>query len=1235
MRAAACSEGHVLGGLAHNAVIDRYTIEHDLGSGAFGKVYAARDAESGQLVALKQLRRLSPSALAHFKQEFRAVQGLAHPNIVRLDGLLEHESEWLIAMELVEGVDLLRYVKTSDNDPSFDEGRLRGAFRQLAEALSALHEHGILHRDLKPANVCVTAEGRLVLLDFGLVTGVDSDAQSTDNEGTGTAEYMAPEQATAAAALSPAVDWYAFGVCLYEALTGSAPFQADLPLAVMLAKQNKLPQSPSERIGARLPADLEGLCMALLATDPRLRPRVEEVRRVLSDSAFRALSGTLTLGELDTGESFEGREVELGQIATAHARARSEGLRVLLVEGESGIGKSALVAEWLQELKRREPEALVLMSRCYENERSAFKAVDAGMESLARRLNRLTERNELPLLPPHAGLLPRHFPALSSVRSLKKAPLLDVPAEPLAALRAALFALAKLLERIAEQGSVVLVVDDLQWADAESFRLLRTLGEGAQAPRVLVLATIRPEIELSGEVTAELALLGARLPIERLPLAGLAKQPCERLTRSLLADKATAGWLERIMLESKGHPLFVSVLSRYALSHRPSTSEELSLDMALGHKLEGLDADSRALLDLLALAGIPCSLSLLSRALGAEPELVQKRAATLVSGKLLRRLPSQHLACFHDRVRTAALDRLDTTQTRALHQALADAMATEPHCDPGQLALHLEGAAQRAEALAAHHVAGDLALTVLAFGQALHHFGRALALVAGTDAEPSLITDLRIKRGHALARGGKSALAAAQYLEACEHADDLQRIELRVWAAQHLLQSAQVEAGLAAARAVLLDLGVPLPTSQHTALARIVWDRMCLAATGLELREGAHEVSAEERARLDAMWTLAFPVSWVEMLSGASLGTRHLRRSLAAAERTHAARALAQEATFATMQKADSPERPRALFARARALYDADENPALEAFVLFTEGSAATFRFDLRPARDKLMQAEALLRTRCPDEPWLLTNVRATLTATWSNTGEFAAHAEDFERWIAGALERDDRFAVANLETLGFGALRFVRDDQPDRARARVNEVMATWPREPFALTHLGGLVVLWYEAMYRGGDAAFRYLEGEEVRHKRAFLMKTTFGRVLLSALRGNAAFNAYVTLPKGSLASNYLAIARKETRALCVSKVPYARFNAPIMEAQLAVIDGDRERALDRVRLAATEGKRLGAGFWEPSFGYLEGVLEGGDTGREKQAQALLLASAQGWKHPRRGLCWGCPIMDALEGK
>ena len=149
--------------------IGPYQIGNRLGGGAFSSVYEARDPESGRSVAVKLLEHASALPLSAFRAECQSVQELHHPNIVRLETLLEHDGWTAIVMELVPGTDLLNYVRPSENDGTFDEARVRSCFAQLASALAALHAVGVVHRDIKPQNVRVTPEGRVVLFDFGLI----------------------------------------------------------------------------------------------------------------------------------------------------------------------------------------------------------------------------------------------------------------------------------------------------------------------------------------------------------------------------------------------------------------------------------------------------------------------------------------------------------------------------------------------------------------------------------------------------------------------------------------------------------------------------------------------------------------------------------------------------------------------------------------------------------------------------------------------------------------------------------------------------------------------------------------------------------------------------------------------------------------------------------------------------------------------------------------------------------
>ena len=300
----------------------RYEVRGRIGSGGMGAVYEAFDHERGQLVAVKTLLRFSPAALYRFKQEFRTLADVVHPNLVHLYELVATDADHVFfAMELVRGVDFLvhglglegasraRIARPTTRRPSggpwtdadrtgpmeavalppppgpvtptpAELPRLRAALRQLVAGVSALHAAGKLHRDIKPSNVLVTSEGRIVLLDFG----VAADLSRTLHEGAGerevvgTARYMAPEQALNEAP-TPASDWYSVGAMLYEVLVGRPPFSGS-SVEVLARKSLVEAQAPSECVTG-VPDDLDSLCVALLRREPRARPGDEEILRWL------------------------------------------------------------------------------------------------------------------------------------------------------------------------------------------------------------------------------------------------------------------------------------------------------------------------------------------------------------------------------------------------------------------------------------------------------------------------------------------------------------------------------------------------------------------------------------------------------------------------------------------------------------------------------------------------------------------------------------------------------------------------------------------------------------------------------------------------------------------------------------------------------------------------------------------------------------------------------------------
>ena len=263
----------------------RFEIRRHLGTGGMGAVYQAYDRERKEDVALKTVLRADPTAVYLFKREFRNLADVAHPNLVNLYELLYEEGHWFFTMELLDGVDFLAYVRagtahsgrrrpedrpdaattavdlTGPADPvqvvaapavsPVQLERLRFSIRQLAEGLAALHDKGYLHRDLKPSNVMVTRAQRLVVLDFGLSGELTPDDDSQFEPFIGTPTYMAPEQGHRTSG-TPASDWYAVGVMIFEALTGRAPFVGSYAEVLIRKSQDDAPR-PSQLV-AGVPA---------------------------------------------------------------------------------------------------------------------------------------------------------------------------------------------------------------------------------------------------------------------------------------------------------------------------------------------------------------------------------------------------------------------------------------------------------------------------------------------------------------------------------------------------------------------------------------------------------------------------------------------------------------------------------------------------------------------------------------------------------------------------------------------------------------------------------------------------------------------------------------------------------------------------------------------------------------------------------------------------------------------
>ena len=1202
----------------------RFQLLEKLGQGGMGVVYEALDTERRERVAIKMLLRADPTALLRFKHEFRALQDLEHPNLVRLGELHESGGEWFFSMELVHGTDLLSYVRgtsaplsTMAHDvprpPPYDEARLRACFQQLATGLRVLHGAGKVHRDIKPSNVRVTPEGRVVILDFGLVMDHATSRLSSEGAALGTAAYMAPEQGSGGA-IDASADWYAFGVALYEALTGTLPFSGT-NLMVLLAKLSVTPPPP-RAVEPRVPADLDELCVELLRVTPAQRPRGEEVLRRLGVVNRKAAAAPQTEPPESDGALFVGRSSEFSLLEAALDGLRAGHTLTVSVEGPSGIGKSALVSRFLRPLSAA-TEFMVLQARCYERETTRFKALDGIIDALATTMSRLpgTERHEL--VPRNAALLRQLFPVLGRVDVIARAPASPAPPlDPAEERRRMFMSLRELLAKVGERKLLLLVIDDMHWADGDSLELLRALLDASHGPppRLLLIVTARvPWLTVGGYVTPD---EGWPTELRRLPVGPLAEADTLALARALLERQGVAhADAESLVRESHGHPLFVAELARHVGVSPAGGLAPLTLDAAIWERARALPEPSLRALMLLAVAAVPLPISLLELATHLAPNAFERQLSLLrlsgfvrsAAGRDVRRVEP-----YHDRVREAVLDRLSAAQRVELHRTLAPLLEQEPGIDPEHVAQHYLDAHEHEKAAALFARAARRAEEGFAFERAAQLYQKQLDIQKLSPAEHS---DIHRKIGAALGRAGLARAAADAYLSALEGADALSSVQLRYLAASHLLRSGHVSEGLAQLELVLSGVGLRAPTSRAQAIAAFVWQRLRLFFQRYQtpFREEG-QIAPNMLARADALASVSQGLGWVDGVRAAPLAAQALRAALAAGERGRIARALGGEAIFLSMKGRAHARGIAQTMSLMHAAAAGTTNPQLLASVSIVEAAVACNTCDFRVCLTKANEALALLDNPGLEAQWERTSARIYRMYGYVYLGHLRELVEDSVAAAAEADARRDRLLASILRlSAGYTTLRLGLTDMAG-ARAQLEEGYAPWREREPGFMHTTWLIQgLMLDFFCGKGDQALERLRNEQPALRRAGVMHVEILRSLFEFYAANAHLLVARQHGKGASLEQALVHA-KRVDSDCAFYAGLAR----LVRAQVAWARTEPERALQLACEAEVAFQTGGAGAFAVAATWLKGRLLGGDEGARLCLSAELSFRAEAVSEP-----------------
>ncbi|MEO8078061.1 MAG: AAA family ATPase, partial [Acidobacteriota bacterium] len=525
-----------------------------------------------------------------------------------------------------------------------------GIGRQIAEALAVAHAAQIVHRDVKPDNVMLRPDGYVKLLDFGLARlhRPSINAGST-RPGTdpgliiGTIGYMAPEQARGETA-APEADVFAFGVVLYELVTGRHPFISASQLGMLHALMWESPEPPS-LINPEVPRALDQLILEALQKDPRLRPGAGEVLYRLGlthDSTIATALSSVTVSQGSrTSQAVVGRDVEIEMLLHEFERAERGRGRVVVLSAEAGVGKTTIVEAFERLLEDRGAAVRVGRGRCSERlaGSEAYLPILEVLDSLQHSQHHGSLSRLLRALAPswYVQVMPASENASSAARLAA-----DTAGGSQERLKREIFTL---LDEVARIHPVVLCLDDVHWADPSTTDLIGYLARRIDGLRLLIILTCRP---------SELAQ--ARHPFLPLKFDLIAHGVCREITPGYLDEAAIGRYLSLqfpdhafpaafapvIHQRTEGHPLFVVDLLRdlrrrqivkqqdgrwIVTEDLASLERELpeSVRSLLLRKVAALDDEDRRLLAAASVQGIDFDTAMLASVLERPEEEIEDR----------------------------------------------------------------------------------------------------------------------------------------------------------------------------------------------------------------------------------------------------------------------------------------------------------------------------------------------------------------------------------------------------------------------------------------------------------------------------------------------------------------------------------------------------------------------------------------------------------------------------------
>ncbi len=689
---------------------NKYQIQTHLGTGGMGEVYQVLDLEQDQACALKILNTMMDQKAAHrrFHREFQVLNRFQHPRLVRTYTWGFAEERPYFTMEYLPGKTLEKIIADHARLGHFRASHFFALVQQIAEGLAYIHAQGAVHRDLKPSNIMVleTEEGiETTILDMGLAKLRHLHSASITQTGAaiGTAEYMSPEQGKGLW-VDHRSDLYSLGIILYEMLTGTPPFSGQNPISVIMKHIREIPPSMGE-INIAVPDEIQQIVLKLLAKEPVDRfQSAEEVLRALPSEFVLPDDEQRDVPMKVMRPQFVGRESEMKTLRAMLRDVQAGEQRVVLISGESGVGKSRLVEELLG-------DALIHDFLCLKG---------AGQE----------EGGQI-----YGALISAFQGTVDLVTELPD----SVESDKFSVMEHWL----QLLKSLRQKQPIVLCLEDIQWLDELTLEFLQyALRDPEPCPFLLCLTCQGSNLEPLSEEIENFIHSNTFAKAIRIQLKNLPKKEVAYLAASMLGERSIPpDALQTLFRETGGLPLFVveavrtlvnadvvrqNVFGDWHWGEFPETLLSDDISEILHRRIATLPAVQQRVLEYACvfLSDFPFEL-LATIWRGDELELLDVLDELIAEGLLTACGEDEDQYRFSQALcRRAIYDRMQNVRRRLLHREIGNALEETEDAEEltEELADHFAAAGEQDKAVKYMRLSGKKALEVQAYRQARIRF---------------------------------------------------------------------------------------------------------------------------------------------------------------------------------------------------------------------------------------------------------------------------------------------------------------------------------------------------------------------------------------------------------------------------------------------------------------------------------------------------------------------------------